>query len=183
MAITATDFLRLVLDPDRLAVMGMAAAAPLDIEDAAHRLSLTVGQVRRAVAKLVEAGVLDANLSVDRAMLRTLASTLPQEEPVADAVLEGPWTDDERQILGRFFVGTRLTEVPAPRARRLVVLERLAHEFEVGLRYSEKEVNSILQTFHPDYATLRRHLVDEGFLSRADGSYWRTGGRVEINHG
>jgi hypothetical protein len=65
----------------------------------------------------------------------------------------------------------------------LVVLERLAHEFEVGLRYSEMEVNSILQTFHPDYAALRRYLVDEGFLSRADGSYWRTGGRVEINHG
>jgi hypothetical protein len=62
-----------------------------------------------------------------------------------------------------------------------VILERLAQEFEVGLRYSEKEVNSLLQTFHPDYAALRRFMVDEGFLSRADGSYWRSGGRVEVD--
>ncbi len=31
---------------------------------------------------------------------------------------------------------------------------------------------------YPDYATLRRCLVDEGLLTRADGVYWRTGGRV-----
>ena len=31
---------------------------------------------------------------------------------------------------------------------------------------------------YPDYATLRRYLVDEGLLTRADGVYWRTGGRV-----
>ena len=30
-------------------------------------------------------------------------------------------------------------------------------------------------------AILRRHMVDEGFLSRADGSYWRSGGRVEVS--
>ena len=180
MTLSATDFLRVALDPDRLAVLGLAAAAPLDIADAAHRLSLTVGQVRRAVSQLVEAGLLDQHLSLDRATLRAIAASLPTEEPAADSVLDRPWTDEERQILGRFFVGTRLTEVPAPLGRRRIVLERLAHEFEVGVRYTERDVNSILQTFHPDYAALRRYMVDEGFLSRADGSYWRSGGRVEI---
>jgi hypothetical protein len=32
--------------------------------------------------------------------------------------------------------------------------------------------------FHADYAALRRHLVDEGLVTRADGVYWRTGGRA-----
>jgi hypothetical protein len=27
---------------------------------------------------------------------------------------------------------------------------------------------------------LRRHLVDEGFLDRDHGRYWRTGGRVDL---
>jgi hypothetical protein len=36
----------------------------------------------------------------------------------------------------------------------------------------------MLQMYHPDHAALRRHLVDEGFLTRADGVYWRTGGRM-----
>ena len=180
MPLTATEFLRVALDSHRLAVLGLAATGPLNIEDTAHRLSLTVGQVRRAVSRLVEVGLLDANLTLDHAVLRALAATLPDEEAVSPLVLEGPWTTEERNLLGRFFVGTRLSEIPAQHGRRRVVLERLAQEFEIGLRYTEKEINSMLQVFHPDYAALRRHMVDEGFLSRADGSYWRSGGRVEV---
>jgi hypothetical protein len=33
--------------------------------------------------------------------------------------------------------------------------------------------------FYPDHTTLRRYLVDEGLLTRAEGVYWRTGGRAE----
>jgi hypothetical protein len=32
---------------------------------------------------------------------------------------------------------------------------------------------------HADTAALRRYLVDDGFLSRDHGEYWRTGGRVD----
>jgi hypothetical protein len=81
-------------------------------------------------------------------------------------------------MLARFFTGTRIREIPAPGVKRTLVLERLSQEFEPGLRYTEREVNSMLQVFHPDYAALRRYMVDEEFLSRADGSYWRTGGRT-----
>jgi hypothetical protein len=31
-----------------------------------------------------------------------------------------------------------------------------------------------------DHASLRRFLVDEGFLSRRGGQYWRTGGPVDV---
>ncbi len=180
MVLTPTDFLRIVVDPDRLAVMGLAAQGPVKIEDAAHRLGLTVGQVRRAVSRLVEVGLLDQDLSLDRGALRKIAEALPSEEPAAATVLDGPWTSEERQVLSRYFVGTRLAEIPTQVTRRRVVLERLAIEFEPGVRYSEKEINSILLSFHPDYAALRRYLVDQGLLTRADGYYWRSGGRVEI---
>ena len=47
------------------------------------------------------------------------------------------------------------------------MLERLASEFEVGLRYTEKQVNSTIQTFHADYAGSaplhgRRRISDQG---------------------
>jgi hypothetical protein len=61
-----------------------------------------------------------------------------------------------------------------------VVLERLALEFEPGRRYPEREVNGVLSLWHPDYARLRRALVDERFMDRAAGVYWRSGGRVDI---
>jgi len=39
-------------------------------------------------------------------------------------------------------------------------------------------VNLVLGRWHADTAALRRYLVDEGFLDRADRQYWRTGGTV-----
>ncbi len=71
-------------------------------------------------------------------------------------------------MLGRFFSGRGLTSLPSNRSKRLLG----------RVRYQEREVNFSLQMFYPDYATLRRYLVDEGLLTRADGVYWRTGGRV-----
>jgi len=91
--------------------------------------------------------------------------------------VDGPWSAEETAVLQRFFEGGRLTQIPAQRSKRRVVLERLAQEFEPGLRYAERDVNLALQVWHPDYAALRRYLVDEGFLTRAEGFYWRTGGR------
>lgn len=73
----------------------------------------------------------------------------------------------------------RLITVPAKRAKRLLVLDRLAQLFEPGERYPEAEVNRRLRTVHDDVAMLRRYLVDEGFLDREGGVYWRIGGSVE----
>ncbi|WP_222710317.1 DUF2087 domain-containing protein [Quadrisphaera setariae] len=74
----------------------------------------------------------------------------------------------------------RLTSIPVKRAKRLVVLDLIARVFEPGERYPELEVNALLRAFHDDVAALRRYLVDEGFLDRADGVYWRTGGSVDL---
>ena len=72
----------------------------------------------------------------------------------------------------------RLLQMPAKRSRRLLVLDRIAQRFEPGRHYHEPEVNEILRGVDADYAALRRYLVDEGFLSRDHGSYWRSGGSV-----
>ena len=40
--------------------------------------------------------------------------------------------------------------------------------------YPEKEVNQRLALHHPDVASLRRYLVDEGYLAREAGVYTRT---------
>ncbi len=73
----------------------------------------------------------------------------------------------------------RIVTMPAKRARRLVVLNHVAQLFEVGVRYEEGEVNLRLRNLREDYAALRRYLVDEGFLDRDHGMYWRTGGSVD----
>ncbi len=74
----------------------------------------------------------------------------------------------------------RLTQIPMQRAKRLVLLDVLAQRFEPGQLYSEARVNLILGQVHPDWAALRRYLVDEDFLGRRDGMYWRSGGTFDI---
>ncbi len=72
--------------------------------------------------------------------------------------------------------------LPKSREERLAMLAKLAELFEPGCRYPEKEVNDKLKEFNPDYAILRRSLIDEGFLKREDEAapgghtvvmYWR----------
>ena len=68
--------------------------------------------------------------------------------------------------------------MPAKRSRRLLLLGEVAQAFEPGVRYPEREVNRVLGAMFSDYAALRRYLVDEEFLSRDHGEYWRSGGVV-----
>lgn len=90
-------------------------------------------------------------------------------------------SDPERAAVFRaFFVDGRLQTMPAKRAKRLIVLDHIARVFEPGVRYPETEVNGFLRAFHADYAMVRRYLVDEGFLSRDHGEYWRSGGSVDV---
>ncbi|MGH2752688.1 MAG: DUF2087 domain-containing protein [Actinomycetota bacterium] len=70
--------------------------------------------------------------------------------------------------------------IPVQHSKRAIVLDHLAQDFEPGKRYPEKEVNSILGRYHDDVAALRRYLVDEGFMEREAGVYWRAGGSFEI---
>lgn len=174
------DLLRLLLDPDRLRLLGDVVDDGRTSAELADRHAVPTSDVPRLLAPLVQAGlvtVTDARYHLDVGAWRAVARTLPRATPASPRVAFG-MTAGEAEVLARFFRGDRLVELPAARAKRLVVLERLALEFEPGIRYAEVEVNERLRRFHDDHATLRRALVDEGLLDRAAGEYWRSGGRI-----
>ncbi|MFT4082156.1 MAG: DUF2087 domain-containing protein [Nocardioides sp.] len=84
--------------------------------------------------------------------------------------------------LRRFFgADGRLLTMPTRHAKRAVVLDELAQHFEPGHVYLEREVVEILSRFHDDHAALRRYLVDDGFLTRRENRYWRSGGTVDVS--
>jgi ribosomal protein S18 acetylase RimI-like enzyme len=87
---------------------------------------------------------------------------------------------DERVLANFLGPSGRLTTIPTKLSKLLVVLDHLAQEFEPGQTYPEAQVNTMLQHFHPDYAALRRYLVENGFLTREDSVYWRSGGTFEV---
>ena len=87
---------------------------------------------------------------------------------------------DRDRVLDTFMRDGRITQIPRQRAKRRILLDLLAQEFEPGVRYSERDVNETLARFHPDTAALRRYLVDEEFMERDAGLYWRAGGTWEV---
>jgi hypothetical protein len=72
----------------------------------------------------------------------------------------------DRKVLTTFLVDGRLISIPAHQKKRDAVLRFLAGCFEPDRMYDEREVNAILREYHPDVASLRRYLVDGGFLAR-----------------
>lgn len=181
MAETPDEILRALADPERLAIAGSLARSDATASELAASLGSPVARIRRHLNRLTSTGVV--RLADDRATFRLDAETLrwaaEQVGPPREAGLAlGAASEDEEAVLRTFFRNGRLVEVPAKESKRRVVLERISLEFEPGVRYDEKTVNVMVGRFFNDYASIRRYLVDEGFLSRERGEYWRTGGRV-----
>jgi hypothetical protein len=179
---TPDDILRALADPERLAIAGALARGDAAPSVLAAKLEIDLRRVRKHLNRLAGAGVarFDAETKRYRLDPETLRWAAEQVGPPRDAGLAlGAANEEEEAVLRTFFRDGRLTEVPMKAAKRRIVLERIAAEFEPGLRYDEKEVNVVVGAFHNDYAAIRRYLVDEGFMDRDHGVYWRAGGRVD----
>ncbi|KUO74107.1 MAG: transcriptional regulator [Desulfosporosinus sp. BRH_c37] len=84
---------------------------------------------------------------------------------------------DSDKLLKAFFPeGTEgpLKTFSIKEKHKLVVLQEIAKRFQGAQTYTEKEINQILKLVYHDFATLRRYLIEYGFLDRTpDGSqYW-----------
>lgn len=58
--------------------------------------------------------------------------------------------------------------------KRLFIMETIVKQFEKGKKYTEKEINAVLKGIYSDYATIRRSLIDYGFMERTGDcrEYW-----------
>jgi DNA-binding CsgD family transcriptional regulator len=87
-------------------------------------------------------------------------------------------TDSEREkIITTFFSSQNplvLKSFSPKEKKKLVILKIISEQFEVGKKYSEKEVNQILKSIYADYATIRRYLIEYGFMERTHdcNEYW-----------
>lgn len=85
--------------------------------------------------------------------------------------------EEKGKIIDNYFTGEdkmQLTNFPAKEKRKIVVLKYIAENFKDNKKYTEKEVNIILKRIYDDYATLRRYLIEYGFMERSKDckEYW-----------
>lgn len=174
------SFFKALSDESRLKIVGALAANERSVEELATLLALRAPTVSHHLAKLKEVGLIEMRSEgtthlyrLKTTEMRALARqvlALETIESFSEDVISDAW---ERKILGDFFEGQRLKEIPASRKKREVILRWLAERFRFGKRYPEKEVNAIIGRHHPDFATLRRELIGARLLARESGVYWR----------
>jgi hypothetical protein len=170
----------LLADECRRRVVAALVLGSATVDDVRLATGLTTREVAEALARLVAGELVVRGTDGEHVLLgaafRLAAVAAAPERPAPDPTGDAP--EDEARVLRAYFRAGRLIQIPAQRSKKLIILDRLALEFDVGMRYSERQVNGILRRFHPDVASLRRYLVDEGFLDREAGEYWRSGGTV-----
>jgi hypothetical protein len=151
-------------------------AGTLDAVAASSGLSRE--QASKALARLVTFGLVtegDAGLQVAARAMGDAARSARQR-PASPEHDDAP--SGHRAVMRAFVRDGRLTSIPTQHSKRMVILDWLVQDFEPGRRYTEAMVNMILGQRHADTAALRRYLVDNDFLDRAEGMYWRCGGTI-----
>lgn len=79
-------------------------------------------------------------------------------------------TDKDREKTVKAYIDENgaIKQFPSKEKKKIIILGEIMKNFDKNYEYSEKEVNRILQRMYDDYVTLRRALVEYGFLDRAD---------------
>lgn len=165
--------LRLLLDMERLAILGAVAQDALTLDELSKRVSQKRATLLRNVEALLAAGLVrsgaDERLRLDAARIQGMKRTLFARSLAPEAAR------DDGDVVAKYVRDGKLLQWPAPNqeARRRVLLGWLAERFEFERDYRESEVNELLRGHSLDHATLRRYLVDAGHLTRGGGIYRR----------
>lgn len=159
-------------DPARLRILGLLAERPHAGHELAEKLSLTPPTISHHMRRLTDAGLVEVTPEAQSRIYTLRAETLRDASRAISSEASNPSpVREENDVVRAFFDGDRLRQIPASRKKRVIVLQRLLERFVPGQDYSEREVNELLKAAHDDFATLRRELVDYGFMSRDRGIY------------
>jgi DNA-binding transcriptional ArsR family regulator len=173
-------FFKALANESRLKIVGILANRECSVSDLADLLDLRESTVSHHLALLKELDLVrlqaegnthiywlneDALTRMNKDLFSAQSlSTLVQD------VDEKSWED---KVLSNFVIDDRLTQIPARFKKRRVILRWLVQDFEFDRRYTEREVNEIIQRRHPDYASLRRYMIENKLMQRDKGIYWR----------
>lgn len=77
----------------------------------------------------------------------------------------------KEKALQTFMSEGKVKSWPAKLSKQIFLLEELVRDFELGVSYEEKEVNTIIANRYEDYCLVRRMFVDLGFMRRENNTY------------
>lgn len=176
----AVELFKCLADKSRLQILSGLMAGPMYVELIAQRLALSPSTVSFHLKKLEAAGLVTSQKEQyytvyalkEEALKRTIGSFL-ENAAKEKSVEEQREEEYRRKVLDSFFLYGKLKSLPVQYKKKRIVLEELAKMFQLGRKYTEKEVNILIADVNEDFCTLRRELICEHLLDRDHGVYWR----------
>lgn len=186
------SMLKSIADENRLEMLRIVAKQGRSIPEIAQIMELPESVVVQCANQLHANGFLRVSMLNNQRIyhfkpepVTILQGYIPQlgqpltesEKPVSD----NRWIDEldmlpeEKAILVKWTFNGRLTDFPTKGKEWRVILRWIVTKFEANMRYTEKQVNEVIKThIHDDYATIRRSLIEDGFMNRERGGaeYW-----------
>ena len=79
-------------------------------------------------------------------------------------------TDEDKEKVIKVYMDEKgaLSQFPSKEKKKIILLREIMKNFKLNREYREEEVNKILERIYSDYATIRRALIEYGFLERSD---------------
>lgn len=185
--------LKALADESRLAVVCVLGSGERSVGDLAEQVELSEPTVSHHLTRLREAGLVSLRTAGTQryyslntsgmARFKHLAEKIESIQPLPPPEqCDDPtwiralgWSEEDQKVLRDTTCNGKLTRLPKGPKKTEVVLRWLATFFEAERLYSEQEVNEVLKDkYAEDYVSLRRDLVDFGYLrrERGGGKYW-----------
>jgi DNA-binding PadR family transcriptional regulator len=192
--------LKALADESRLALLRRLNQSETTVGELARMVALGEPTVSHHLARLREAGLVTLRMAGNQRFYRIhtdglarfkrlvteIEQPLEAPQPVDDdsvAIAALGWDPADQQVLREYTLGGQITQLPTKQRKLLVILRWLSTFFQPERLYSEAEVNEILKAVYAeDYISLRRDLVDLGYLrrERGGGKYWLAPAEAEI---
>ena len=189
---TLLQMLKALADDSRLTLLQLLNDGERPVGDLAQQVELGEPTVSHHLARLREVGLVSLRMAGNQrfyrvnatglALFKQLAAEIEQSRPLPEPEVSDNqwianlgWSAEDQQVLREHTQGRKLTRLPSKQKKTLVILRWLATLFEPDRFYSEAEVNAVLKAVYAeDYVSLRRDLVDMGYLhrERGGGKYW-----------
>ena len=187
------NLLKAVADESRLRMVALMSERAYTVSEMATVFNLTEPTVSHHVSKLHSAGLLRLRMegnqrfyTINEKRLETLKNYVNGIEKLPARVekvkantawIEAlDWNEADKKVLRDYTAEGRIPNLPSKVNKWQVILRWIATKFEPNKHYTEKQVNAILRDINEDYATVRRYMIDFGYMRRelGGGDYWLT---------
>lgn len=174
------SFFQVFSNESRLKIIGHLANGDHSVGELAQLLDLKEPTISHHLAELKGLGLVDVRAEgtmriyrLNTKALESISKDIFARPNLAALVKPSDMTEEER-ILRNWVKDGHIIDIPAQEKKKQIVLRWLVGQIDPDRRWTEREFSEWLAEYNEDYALLRRYLVDNGYMAREKGIYWRT---------